>query len=261
MNVDFYLFQIQYSRKAILLRWAIPKTVTMQIKNTSFIKNSKQLDNVENTWSNDLSNDCNEWTAAWSDFPRDITALFKLLYLCNNEKRLVLRYFIWKHYNYLRFTDSVIRLIRDVSSDGYTAINFCVSWLNSSMWCLYWCSSAWKDFCSFCWISSTSAVVATTPIRSDRDSMRFNQLSMSILFASYLFLIKDKCESRGNILFNAENIPLRITKHRCKLGFTLKNGLWCVLPLIAHSSSYKKMIYLVSFGNMLAWTTTKWIKH
>lgn len=38
---------------------------------------------------------------------------------------------------------SVAFLIRLVSSSWQTAISFCVSWLNSSTCCLYWCSSAW----------------------------------------------------------------------------------------------------------------------
>lgn len=33
------------------------------------------------TWSNDLSNDCREWTAACRTFPRVATVLFKFLYL------------------------------------------------------------------------------------------------------------------------------------------------------------------------------------
>lgn len=39
------------------------------------------------TWSNDLSNDCSEWTAACKTLPRVATVLFKFLYLQRKKKQ------------------------------------------------------------------------------------------------------------------------------------------------------------------------------
>lgn len=67
---------------------------------------------------------------------RSITHSIRGLYLTDLVFKLLYRWLIV----------SVIFFTRVVSSCWYTAINFWVSWLKSSIWCLYWCNSAWKDW-------------------------------------------------------------------------------------------------------------------
>ena len=66
---------------------------------------------------------------------------------------------------------SVIFLILAVSSLWYDEMSSWVSWLISSMWALYWCTSAWNDFCSRIWASKTSAELPTGRIRPSHDSI------------------------------------------------------------------------------------------
>lgn len=42
------------------------------------------------TWSSDLSNDCNEWTAACNTLPRVTTVLFKFLYLQVKKQHFII---------------------------------------------------------------------------------------------------------------------------------------------------------------------------
>lgn len=88
-------------------------------------------------------------------------------------------------------------------------------------------------FCSFCWASKISAVVATVPMRSALASIRCNHFSSSKRFASYL---KQK-STTNNYKLQHENqrhiLPLGITKHIFKLSSSLQNTLRSLIPMLA----------------------------
>lgn len=119
---DSSRFPVQHFPTMILLRSAMPRT-TKRKKTREKCENN-HAPNALCTWSIERSNNCRLCTAVWSILPRLMTTLFKLVYLQTRIPNLwaslvvvtIILWFIITHYR--TWIASVIRLIREVSSDG-----------------------------------------------------------------------------------------------------------------------------------------------